>query len=223
MNQPTQPSREAGSVMVLALLVTLLILGVGLTAMYLSSSGMKVSGNITRRQEAMSASETGVERAVAVLNNAGADTWSALLQAGTCSATLDDQPTSQLNTEKKKGVVLCDASVALENVSLLEGSSTTIATGAAPAMQNLTYTVFIRNDDAEAAQLWPTLSALAWETDNDNRVVLRVEGTARDSLSFFAVEAVIVVPPLENQNPCPYGQSGGCDGGNTNSGQGDIS
>jgi hypothetical protein len=211
--------------MVLALLVTLLILGIGLTAMYLSSAGMKVSGNITRRQEAMAASESGIERALAVLNTVGPDAWSTLLPAGQCGATLDDQPISQDNAEKKKGVVLCDAGVPLENVSLLESSSTTIAAGAAPAMQNLTYTVFIRNDDGEAFSLWDnsTPKTLAWETDNDKRVVLRVEGTARDSLSFFAVEAVIVVPAALNQQPCPYGQAGGCDGGNTNAGKGDIS
>lgn len=225
MNQPTQPRREAGSVMVLALLVTLLILGVGLTAMYLSSSGMKVSGNITRRKEAMSASETGVERALSVLNNVGPDAWSTLLPPSQCGATLDDQPISKDNAEGRKGVVLCDAGVALENISMLQDSSTTAALGGAPSMKNLTYTVFIRNDDGEAFLLWDTSSpnTAAWETDNDKRVVLRVEGTARDSLSFFAVEVVIVVPPPQNQDPCPYGQAGGCGGGNTNSGQGDIS
>jgi len=225
MNQPTQPRKEAGSVLVLALLVTLLILGVGLTAMYLSSSGMKVSGNLTRRQEALSASETGMERALAVLNNVDPANWSSLLPPNQCGATQDELPSSQYNTEKRKGVVLCDNGVPLENVSVLEGSSTTLGTSGAPAMENLRYTVYIRNDDGEAALLWPTSSpnTAAWETDNDNRVVLRVEGWARDSLSFFAVEAVIVVPPPLDQDPCPYGQAGGCGGGNTNAGKGDIS
>jgi hypothetical protein len=227
MKQLTRPRREAGSVMVLALLVTMLILGVGLTAMYLSSSAMKVSGNITRRQEAMSASETGVERGLAVLNNIGPDAWSTLLPPGKCGATLDDQPVLRINKlpDKKKGVVLCDNGVALEGISLLEDSSTTVALAGAPSMANLTYTVFIRNDDAEAYLLWATSSpnVAAWETDIDRRIVLRVEGTARDSLSFFAVEVVVVVPPPRGNDPCPYGQAGGCGGTNTNSGEGDIS
>ena len=60
---------ESGSILVLTLLVTLVILAVGLTAMWLSSSGMKMSGNLTRRQEALYAAEAGMEHARSVLAN----------------------------------------------------------------------------------------------------------------------------------------------------------
>lgn len=227
-SRPHRP-REAGSVLVLALLVTLLILGVGLTAMYLSSSGMKVSGNITRRQEAMSATETGLERALMVLNNA--TDWSVLLAGTACTSPDHQVPVSWPRLESEKGAILCDAAAAtpaIKDVQVIElataGYVTNLTNQEAKAMENLRYTVYIRNDDVEVNVNMGTLGiGPAWITDDDKRVILRIEGTARDSLSFFAVEVSIVVPPPMSQDPCPYGQSGGCDGTNKNSGEGNIS
>jgi hypothetical protein len=203
-------------VLVLALLITLVILGVGLTAMFLSSSGMKVSGNISRRQEALSATEAGVERALALVKTV-AD-WDTLLDGSTCNGTIGagdhDIPAGAPGpANTAKGAILCDPNnggVPLKDVPVYEGGST-VAT-AVPDLKNVRYTVYVRNDNPEVRTM-----SNNWLDDEDMRVVLRVEGTARDNLSFFAVEVVAAVPQGGGaQNPCPYGQAGGCDGANTN-------
>ena len=51
-NSSRRAAGEAGSVLVLTLLVCMILLGLGLTAMWLSTEGGKVSTNISRRGEA---------------------------------------------------------------------------------------------------------------------------------------------------------------------------
>ena len=173
---------ESGSVLVLALLVTMVILAIGLTAMWLSSSGMKMSGNIARRQEALYAAEAGLDYARYVLKNT-AD-WGPLL-AG-CGGTKDDLP--------GRGAVLCGSKMTLplQDVSLVNqpGHTTNIdspeTNKRAKWMAKLQYTVFVRNDEAEMKE-----KGILLNNDKDWRVVLRAEGIGRDHLSFFAIEAVV--------------------------------
>jgi Tfp pilus assembly protein PilX len=176
-----RPGRQSGSVLVLALLVTLVILGVGLVAMWLSSSGMKMSGNITRRQEAMYAAEAGLEHARAILQTNNA--WGPLIS----TPCLSGEPPNDYTGGK--GPVLCDGATALYNYSLLQGSSTTLSK--AQLQSKLTYTVFIRNDPEEVQSTLGSASPVSQWDDQDSRVVVRSEGRGRDGLSFFAVETVI--------------------------------
>ena len=174
---------ESGSVLVLALLVTMVILAIGLTAMWLSSSSMKMSGNIARRQEALYAAEAGLDYARYVLKNTS--DWGPLL-AG-CGGSKNDTT--------GRGAVLCSAknTMPLQDVSLVyePGSTTKIdspqTNKRAKWMAKLNYTVFIRNDEAEMVEN----SSIGRNDDSDWRVVLRSEGTGRDQLSFFAIEAVV--------------------------------
>ncbi len=165
---------EAGSVLVLTLLVTLVILAIGLTAMWLSSSGMKMSGNLTRRQEALYAAEAGMDHARSIL--ASTITWNNLL-AG-CGSSLDDTGPGG------RGVVLCDGSPGVPLGNYLIGTGATTTPARVRGLGKITYTVFIRNDDAEAA-------TTGFYTDADSRLVVRAEGTGRDGLSFFAIEAIM--------------------------------
>ena len=173
---------ESGSVLVLALLVTMVILAIGLTAMWLSSSSMKMSGNIARRQEALYAAEAGLDYARYVLKNTS--DWGPLL-AG-CGGSKDDTT--------GRGAVLCSQknTLPLQDVSLFNepGSTTKIdspqTNKRAKWMAKLNYTVFIRNDEAEMVE-----KGIGRNDDSDWRVVLRAEGTGRDQLSFFAIEAVV--------------------------------
>lgn len=185
---------ERGSVLVLALLVTLIILAIGLTAMWLSSSGMKMSSNITRRQEALYAAETGLSHARQILKNTVR--WSDLLLGCSGSHSVADDPTG-------KGMILCETGTgpALYQLSMLKDSTTTKVK--ARWMDNLQYTVYIRNDAAEVAS-----GAAGLNDDKDRRVVIRAEGTGRDQLSFFAIEAVVsqASAMLEEEN---YSQLGG--------------
>lgn len=186
--------RDEGSVLVLALMVTLIILAIGLTAMWLSSSGMKMSGNITRRQEALYAAETGLSHARHILKHSLK--WGQLAMG--CPTASPPQP----NDPTGKGMVLCDDAntTPLYNRSVLYGSTSTKVK--ARWMDNLRYTVFIRNDAAEVA------AGASLNDDHDRRVVIRSEGVGRDGLSFFAIEAVLsqASSMLDEEN---YSQLGG--------------
>ena len=183
---PNNKDSESGSVLVLALLVTMVILAIGLTAMWLSSSGMKMSGNIARRQEALYAAEAGLDYARYVLKTT-AD-WGPLL-AG-CGGSK--------NEPLGRGAVLCAQknTLPLQDVSLFKepGHLTKIdspeTNKRAKWMAKLQYTVYVRNDEAEMVEKagFPKGSR---NSDGDWRVVLRAEGTGRDQLSFFAIEAVV--------------------------------
>lgn len=195
--------REAGSVLVLALLVTLLILGIGLTAMWVSTSGTRISNNLTRRQEALYAAETGLDRGRAILRTFTAQ-WQALL-AG-CGASMDDPA--------DRGMILCDPTsgtpVALQLTPVIASGSASDTEN--PGMANISYSIFIRNDPFEYQ--WCNGVVEPGETsdtgdcngdgsadasdvdlrrfgDMDRRVVLRVEGHGKDGVSQVAVEAVL--------------------------------
>ncbi len=169
-----QRDKEAGSVLILTLLVTLVILGIGLTAMWLSSSGMKMSSNMTRRQEALYAAEAGMEHARSILANTV--TWNNLLTG--CGSSLDDTGPGG------RGVVICEGTPAAPLANYLMGTGATITPIKVRGLGKITYTIFVRNDDAEAV-------TTGFYTDADARIVVRAEGTGRDGLSFFAIEAIM--------------------------------
>lgn len=190
------PLDQRGSVLLMALLVTLIILGIGLTAMWLSSSGTQVAGNITRKQEALYAAETGIARARAVLSSNG--DWTALLgSAGGAGCT-----PAATKDSTRHGNVLCDSAVGnipLQDVRVIEAGS---ATAGVTNLANVRYTVWIRNDPQEinlgdAGGFAPDGGgALAGPyTDLDQRVIVRAEGVARDGLSIVVLEAVISRAP----------------------------
>jgi hypothetical protein len=176
---------QAGSVLVLTLLVTLVILGVGLTAMWMATSATKVTGNINRRLEAMNAAEAGIFHAREVLI-ANIDDWNTLI-AGTGT------PCASKSWEgDDKGRVLCDGTDELEREEVVESSSSTFARASIPNANQITYTVYIRNDDDEAEA-----AGGSYQVDVDRRVVIRSEGRGRDAMSYVALEAVFNAAWLE--------------------------
>lgn len=231
---------DQGSVLLIAMLVTLMVLGIGLTAMWLSSSGTKISGNLTRRQEALYAADTGIERAQALLR-ARAD-WATLLRGGDGSLCTP----AVTSYVPGKGLVLCDGAAPLENVFFVTGSSAASSDPRTAQMaHNLRYTVYVRNDDAEYQ--WCNgvnepgepagsdsgdcdgdgVGATAADLDlrrfgdHDRRVVLRAEGVGRDGLSQLAIEAVVGAAVTEPVR-ASYGQKGGGGQGNNASPQAAI-
>jgi len=178
---------ESGSVLVLAMLVTIVILGVGLTAIMLSSSGMKVSGNIVRRQEALAVADTGIMRGLTILRANATTDWDCLLGSPSCTS-LPCSPT--IPYDAQKGYVLCDNATPLENERLISSVPTNLTGNSAADTsygENLTYTVYIRNDPTEIVTRGTAFD------DEDKRVILRSEGRGRDGLSFFGIEAVVTV------------------------------
>lgn len=168
--------RAAGSVLVLALLVSLILLGLGLTALYLSSEGGKVSTGVSRRGEAYFSAKSGLERARAILHDS--TTWINSLSGCPTSPAWD--PVRHVDVVK--GRVLCAAGAPLYRVRLLE-ASTQSATKAA-AVSSVEYTLWIRNDDEEGG-------AANILTDNNTRVIVRAEAQARNRLGFVALEQII--------------------------------
>ncbi len=205
----SERTSESGSVMILAMLVTMLILGIGITAMWISSSNMKVSGNLTRRQENVYTAEAGLEHARIVLLTS-TFSWSELLTSINCNATKDDIG--------GKGKVLCAGALPatpLEDIPIIQGSK---VQGAGRA--NMAYTIWIRNDDVEAAA--NIVAGIPEQQDNDGRLVARVGATGKDQLSYFALEVVLTAPVASGGVKEGYvGQLGGGAQG-AHSGKGSI-
>lgn len=188
-----KPEAEGGSVLVLAMLVTLVILGVGMTAIYLSSSGMKISGNISRRQEALGAAETGLDRAQMLFADKGDQDWDKYLKADACGGS---------PFVNGKGRLLCDDTgtpVLLKDIQVV----TNVPDDLPASYGNfLRYTVYIRNDQNETL-------ARGNDDDEDKRIVVRAEGIGRDGISYFAIEAGIISTSPSAGALGYTGQSGG--------------
>jgi Tfp pilus assembly protein PilX len=187
---------QQGSVLVLTLLVTMIILGIGLTVMWVASSSMKMSGNLTRRQEAFNAAEAGIERARSILMSpAFKNDWNPLL-AG-CGSALDSDLV---------GRILCDGATALANVHFIAGAT---AGKTNSELQKVNYTVWIRNDwasecvnvsggaskvdcngDGTEETDVKKLKSLP-NVDSNRRVIVRSQGVGRDGISIVTLEVIV--------------------------------
>jgi Tfp pilus assembly protein PilX len=196
----TPKANEEGSILVLTLLITLLLVTAGLAAMRMAATTTKVAGNYNRQTEAYGAAETGLQRGMAVLR--AISDWQSLVSGSTCVATKDDPD--------QKGNILCSNGAPLENFNVV-GTGTATAGMVSSTTNNIRYTIWVRNDPAEYAWCNGTLDVgeasddgdcnadgsnnaadeLIRQTDNDGRVILRVEGIARDGMSVAAVAAVV--------------------------------
>lgn len=213
--EQTSRFSDCGSALVLVLLVTLVVVGMGMTALWIGSSGTKISSSLTRRQEALYAAQSGVERARQVLSLSS--DISTVLAAQSCTATSDDPVV--------RGNILCENTVPIERIPVIEGSTDTAAAVSA-AMCEAQYTVFVRNDDE-----WRWCNGVVddgessddancdgnpgpendlWRATNDqNRLlIVRSEGLGGDGLSCAAIEVVAAQRPGQVENP-EYSQEGG--------------
>jgi hypothetical protein len=172
----TSIESEEGSALLLVLLVSVVLLGLGLTLTWLAAASMNAEGHLTRRHEALNAAEVGAAQARHILSTTAGD-WDGLLGSASgvaCSST-DHDPV--------KGNILCDpVHGALEGVQVVPAGSQTAAS--APGLSAVRYTVYIRNDDIETGVGRPF-------DDQDRQVVIYVEGVARDGLSTVGVEVVL--------------------------------
>ena len=190
-----RPLKEEGSVLVLTVLVSMVLLGMGLSAMWAATSGTRVAGNMTRRLEALTAAHAGLERARQIA--AAQMDWTPMLgtaNGGNCKATRDD-PTGY-------GNILCATATAgpLEDVRILEPGSTSAAK--AGTMATVSYTVYVRNDPTETA-------AGDKYKDSDRRIIARSVGVSRDGISTVSLETVLSVGPKNPEETPGYAQVGG--------------
>jgi|GEM_PF-2384077 Tfp pilus assembly protein PilX len=213
---------EQGSILVMTMIITVVVMALGLTVMWVASRSQKVGANLSRRQEALYAAEAGIAYAQAFLAShiADPDGWSPYMRAA------DDTPPNPCAkaawVESKGAVYLCDETGdALIQKQIFADSSVDVVNKA-----NLTYTVYIKNDPAE----WMDCDGFpAGETeecaappegfggketdrwrathDADNRLVIRSEGIGRDGISVVAIE-VTVVKPTDITSAQSWNQSG---------------
>lgn len=167
---------ESGAILVVTMLASLLLLGLGLAVLWVGASQTRIAGNINRRQEALYAAESGLSRARAILGASVA--WTGYTETG-CGGW--DDPL--------KGRVLCDPTMTTPQQNI----QVAVAPLPTPGMQNIRYIVYVRNDDAEGDK--NVAAGLPRERDNDRRVVVRVEGTAVDGISVVAIEASLNMDP----------------------------
>lgn len=218
---------DEGAVMLLALLVSMLLAGLGVSAMWMSSSSTRISSNVNMRNEALNAAETAIDRGRFVLR-AGAASWDNLLMGTNCSARYHD-----LNN---KGAVLCDPDIAAAADKAVElknlVSPETEAAKKYVNLENMTYTVWIRNDPIEfkwcngvidpgetndtgecATPANGGLSGVetdVWRRthDKDRRVCLCAEGVARDGISRVAIQAIVTPAAVQNMRETNYSGDG---------------
>lgn len=193
---PPRPrrGRDGGAVLIVVMLVLITLMGMGMTALWLTGGNLQMSANVSLRSHALYVAEAGIERARALLNDPVAPDLPLLL-SGT-NAGNDDVPTAVDNTTGRPngvGAVLVDAAgVPLINVAYppptFGRGAGTIAAPTAATMG--TYTVWIRNDDADLRQG-------NFGLDTNNTVVVRAQGTAADGRTNVVVEVVLGPTPAE--------------------------
>jgi hypothetical protein len=240
---------DTGAVLVMVLLVMMALLGLGLTGLYLTTGSIQMNANINMRNQALQAAEVGLQRAKDLLNRQGLPGYdpdiSSLLNgsktpAGVPLSSLglpDAIPTSTDDclggpnfqrgaVLREDGVTGCQNPSALFNCPLPSMSN---PNDPSSLTSKGTYTVFIRQDQAECrlggnlfgceSRATGTSSCLdgnGLPVASNQIVVIRSEGTASDKRTMVALEITM----SRNRNAptvnamlatvCPAGQAG-CD------------
>ncbi len=193
---------DSGSVLVVVLMVMLGLLGLGVTAMWLTSGNLQVGANMNQRTQALYAAEAGVERAREILNalpppNVPSTMFTAAGAACTSPKDVNDLVTA--TNVYGIGAIMRDAA----NVPLCGQKYPAVApmgntwrgTGApalpapSPPRPNMpdtmgTYTVWLRNDMAEIRQG-------LYATDNNGSVVITSRGVAADNRTVVMLEVTL--------------------------------
>jgi hypothetical protein len=143
---------ERGAVLVVVLLVMVTLLSLGMLSIQLTGGNLNVAASMNLRQQALYCAQAGVERAKSYLNLAPADDVNGFISRLLPSRgeALDDVPTALTAKGLPNGVgaVLKDGTGALVDVTYPPDSFSRSGSNTASQMGN--YTVWIRNDTADA-------------------------------------------------------------------------
>ena len=193
---------DQGAVLMVVMMVLVTLMGLGMTALWLTSGNLQMSTNVNMRNNALYVAEAGVERARAILNDPVAPDLPSVL-SGT-NPGYDNVPTQvEAATGQPNGVgaILVDqAGVPLINVAYPPPKfGREAGTVEAPTAITMgTYTVWIRNDSAD-------LRRGNFTVDSNNTVVVRSQGTAADGRANVVLEVVL--------GPTPANMPGGAGNG----------
>lgn len=188
-------SPQRGAVLIIVLMVMLGLLGLGVTALWMTTSNLAIGANMNQRAQALYAAEAGIERARAVLNaeppltNAQVN---AMLAGSNPGAGQDNVPTGVDGNGVPNGVgaVLVDGVTPLFNVPFPPASfnrnAGTVDDPTATTMGS--YTVWVRNDTAEIRKGSPT-------AEGNGSLVVRARGVAIDGRATVILEASLGALP----------------------------
>jgi len=193
-------NRESGAVLLTVLLVMLGLMGLGMTALWMTTGNLQVGANVNLRANALFVAEAGIERAREILNFTvpPIDVNGAL--AGT-NPTWDEVPTAVNAQGQPNGVgaILVDGGgTPLFQVAFPPGGRAPGADGAPTSTTMGRYTVWIRNDTAELRQN-------RFKLDQNNAVVIRVQGMAADNRTNVVLEVTLGTLPVGPSDPATPG------------------
>ena len=194
--QPSLARRaDGGAILVAVMLIMIVLLGLGMSGLFLTRSNVQMLTNTNLRNQALYVAEAGLERARDILNGPIAPDLSALLGGIGHVANPSDEIPSMLDPvyglPVGRGAILTDtAGVPLLRVNY----PTSVAHGeAVPGNPRVIanslmgiYTVYIRNDIAECRMGKFTLDGPA--AGGNEIVVLRSEGIASDGRTTVVLE-----------------------------------
>jgi hypothetical protein len=186
---------ERGAILVAVLLIMIVLLGLGMSGLFLTKSNVQMLTNTNLRNQALYVAEAGLERARDILNGPIKPDLTALLGGAGHLANPTDEIPSQLDSVRGlpvgRGAVLTDTA----GVPLVQVSYPTSISHGEPVPgnpQGLTsplmgiYTVYIRNDTAECRMGKFTVDGEA--AGGNQVVVIRAEGTASDGRTTVVLE-----------------------------------
>jgi hypothetical protein len=183
---------EAGAVLVVVMLVLMTLMGLGMTALWLTNGNLQMSANVNLRSNALYLAEAGIERARSILNDPVVPDLPTVL-AGSSPGNdrvpnFVDPLTGQPNGI---GAVMVDqGGLPLLNVAYPPASfGRNGGTVDAPTALTMgTYTVWIRNDLSD-------LRRGNFGTDTNNTVIVRAQGTAADGRTTVVLEVALGPTP----------------------------
>jgi Tfp pilus assembly protein PilX len=211
---------EQGAVLVIVLLIMMVLLGLGMTALWLTSGNLQIGANMTQRANALYCAEAGIERARGVLNAPAVPDLDAFLRGS--NAAIDNVPTAlDATTGQPNGVgsILMEGTAVLRNVAFPPASfGRSAGTADNPLATDMgTYTVWIRNDLGELRQG-------AYTDDSNGTVVIRSQGISTDGRTNVVLEVTMIpsallsgtTPTVGGANPggC-YAGKNACDDGSS--------
>ncbi len=192
--------RDSGAVLLTVLLVMLGLMGLGMTALWMTTGNLQVGANVNLRANALYVAEAGVERAREILNFTIPEINVNDALAG-FNPSWDEVPTAVNAQGQPNGVgsVLVDGGgTPIFRVAHPPGGRAPGVDGAPTSTTMGTYTVWIRNDSAELRQN-------QFVIDGNQSVVVRVQGMAADGRTNVVLEVTLGTLPMGPTDPATPG------------------
>ncbi len=186
---------ERGTILVVVMLIMVVLLGLGMSGLFLTKSNVQMLTNTNLRNQALYVAEAGLERARDILNGPVTPDLTALLGGAGHIANPEDEIPNALDPvyglPNGRGAVLTDtAGVPLFRVnyptSISHGEAVPGNPRVMPNSLMGIYTVYIRNDTAECRMGNFTVDGIA--AGGNEVVVVRSEGTASDGRTTVVLE-----------------------------------